>query len=215
MKTDPGPRPNPAVERLLRESRSFYPQHRLIVLVIGAATDTASALLVDPNLADRIEIVAMAFRQWPAGGDIFNVVNDPIAWEVLLESKVPITVGDATVTARHLKMAREQAHTLLRTCGKRGPYLASLLDDWLDHHVDLVERVTNNRDIWPVWDEVVVAYLLGFTHSESYPRPILGNDLQFVMPASHDRSIRWITDIDEVALWRDLTQRLGCHEASR
>jgi inosine-uridine nucleoside N-ribohydrolase len=179
-------------------------------LVIGAATDTASALLVDPHLADRIEIVAMAFRQWPAGGDNFNVVNDPIAWEVLLDSKVPITVGDATVTARHLKMTRKQAHTLLGTCGKRGPYLASLLDDWLDRHGDLVESVTDSHDIWPVWDEVVVAHLLGFTHSESYPRPELGNDLQFVISSSPERSIRWITDIDEGALWRDLTQRLGC-----
>src|SRR5205807_5297772 len=61
---------------ILREAHGFSPERRLAVLVIGPATDVASALLLDPTLADRIEVVAMAFDRWPEGGDPFNVHND-------------------------------------------------------------------------------------------------------------------------------------------
>jgi len=71
---------NPGVEFILRESRGFSPKHRLAVLVIGAATDSASALMLDPTLGERIEVIAMGFDDWAEGGDSWNVKNDPQAW---------------------------------------------------------------------------------------------------------------------------------------
>ena len=96
---------NPGVEFIIRESRGFSPGHRLAVLVIGAATDLASALLLDPTLGERIEVIAMGFDDWTEGGDSWNVKNDPQAWRVLLASSAPITIGDAKVTKRELAMA--------------------------------------------------------------------------------------------------------------
>src|SRR5947209_11522405 len=52
-------------QRILREARGFSPPRRLAVLVIGSATDVASALLIDPELADRIEVVAVGYDRWP------------------------------------------------------------------------------------------------------------------------------------------------------
>ncbi len=43
---------------------------RLAVLAIGAATDLASALLLDPTITERLEIVAMGFDGWPGGNDV-------------------------------------------------------------------------------------------------------------------------------------------------
>ena len=43
-------RANPGVDLLLRTSREFSASRRLLVLAIGAATDVASAILVDPGL---------------------------------------------------------------------------------------------------------------------------------------------------------------------
>ena len=62
-------------------------------MVIGAATDVASALVTDPTWGDRVAIVAMAFDGYPKGGDPWNVKNDPIAWRILLDSRA------ASVTA--------------------------------------------------------------------------------------------------------------------
>ena len=204
------PLQNAGVYFILGESRSFTSSNRLTVLVTGAATDVASALLVDPTLGDRIQIVAMGFNKWPEGTDPFNVKNDIKAWQVLLESRAPIVVGDTTVTDRHLRMTRERAKELFDSHGDAGKYLAGLLVSWLDQHADLVQSVTGDRDSWPVWDEVTVAYLLGFTTSEEHPRPRMRDDMVFEHPAggTGGPAITWITSIDSAKLWSDFTGKL-------
>ena len=210
------PQPNPGVDFILETSRAYTPSQRLTVLVIGAATDVASALLLDPNLADRIEIIGMGFNQWPEGTDPFNVKNDISAWQILLESQAPIVVGDTTVTARHLRMTRERARADFSSCGVSGRYLTDLLASWINTNGDLCEAVAGDRFSWPIWDEVTVAYLLGFTHSEIYPRPALRDDMTFehvsrapaISQLPPAQRITWITAIDADRLWGDLRHKL-------
>jgi inosine-uridine nucleoside N-ribohydrolase len=198
---------NAGVERILSESRGFSPDHRLTVLVIGAATDTASALLADPGLAGRVEIIAMAFDGWEHGGDSFNVFNDPIAWRVILDSGAPVTIGPGPVSLRDLIMASERAHGFFDKTGGSGRYLAGLLDDWLAKHRDIVMQVSGDARRWPVWDEVTVAYMLGFTKSEQHPRPKMKPDLSFDFGAVNG-TVTWVTSIDGSRLWADLAGRL-------
>lgn len=200
--------PTPGAAFILERASDRTVVDPLIVLVIGAATDVASALLMDESLGDRIEIVAMGFDGWPAGNDQFNVRNDPLAWRILLESTASITVGDAEVTRRQLAMTRRRAQELLSDTGPAGAWLVQLLAGWLDRHLDLVRQVTGDPDSWPVWDEVVVAHLMGLTTTRTHPRPRLRDDLAFEHPAVDDRTIDWITDIDASRLWPDLRQRL-------
>ncbi len=195
-------------EFLIERARRHTAADRLVVLVAGAATDVAAALLGDETLGDRIEIVAMAFDGWPDGDDSFNVRNDPLAWKVLLEARAPIVVGDAAVTRRHLGMTRDRAQRLLGDRPPAGPYLVGLLAEWLDAHPDLVRRVTGDVTVWPVWDQVVVAHLLGMTTVATHPRPALRNDLGFDHEPGTGRTIDWITAIDADRLWADLRRRL-------
>jgi inosine-uridine nucleoside N-ribohydrolase len=205
------PRLGPAVDFILKESRGFNRSRPLTVLVIGAATDVASALLADTNLAERIEIVAMAFGKWPEGDDQFNVKNDVKAWQVLLESSAPIVVADGAVALEHLRMTRERVRSLFEDRGKPGHYLASLLIDWLDRRGDLVQTLTGGTNSWPVWDEATVAYLLGLAKSEVHPRPRLRDDLKFEHPPvgqSSGSTIRWVTWINSEKLWEDFGRKL-------
>ncbi len=99
------PRQSPGVDLIVRESRQVTKGERLVIFVIGSATDMASALLIDPTLSQRVEVIAMGFSRWPEGGDPWNVKNDVKAWQVLLESDVPLTVGDEAVCKRCLAMS--------------------------------------------------------------------------------------------------------------
>lgn len=198
---------NAGVERIMAESRNFARDRRLTVLVIGAATDTASALLADPSLADRIEIIAMGFRGWAEGGDEFNIQNDPLAWQVILDSGAPVTIGDGTVTKRDLSMTSERAHAVLDPAGAPGRYLAGLFDQWVGAHRDIVAKVTGNAKQWPVWDEVTVAYMLGMAKADQRPRPKLRPDLSFDHSPTHG-VVTWVTSIDGNRLWTDLAHRL-------
>src|SRR5439155_24574076 len=132
-------RSNPGVDLLLSESRR--PQgRRLHVLVIGAATDVASALLIDPGFAERVEVVAMGFDGWPEGGDPWNVKNDVRAWQVLLQSRVPIVVGDGDVGRRRLGMSVASAHRWLDASGAPGRPLVALLETWLTKNAALARK---------------------------------------------------------------------------
>lgn len=209
------PLANAGVQFLLQQSRAHSSARRLAVLVVGAATDVASALLIEPQFADRIELIAMGFERWPVGEDTWNVKNDVRAWQVLFASRAPIVIGDATVTKRDLLIERHTAHELFARHGLSGRYLADLHTAWLNKEAELCQKVTGSRDAWPVWDQVTVAHLLGLTRSKVHPRPILRDDMRFVHPA-HTTSrkprraatVAWITAINSVKLWKHCTANL-------
>jgi CubicO group peptidase (beta-lactamase class C family)/inosine-uridine nucleoside N-ribohydrolase len=201
------PRPSDAAGFILDASRGFGPQRRLTVLVTGAATDVASALLLDPTLAQRIRVVAMGFRSWDAGGTEFNIENDPDAWRVLLASDVPLVVGDGDTTQRDLSVSRAEVAALVRGSGAIAPWLLRDYDHWYDTLVsklDFTKRADGTR-AWPLWDHVVLAELLGLATVEQRPRPRLGLDLKLI-PGNDGRQVGWVTQIDRAALFADFAR---------
>ena len=206
------PRENAGVDLLLRLSRDFSESRRLIVFAIGASTDVASAILKDSSIANRITLVAMGFDDWPGGGDVFNVKNDPLAWQVILNSDVPLVVGSSAVTKRGLRLTRAEAAALMRSRGATGEYLYSLFDDWLEREPKLVAQVVA-PEAWVIWDEVVVAYALGLARGHQVPRPQLQPDLSFSHPDTTKR-ITWLAEIDTEQVWRDFTRKIDAREAS-
>ena len=182
------PRENAGVDLLLRVSRDFSQSRRLIVFTIGASTDVASAILKDPSIANRITVVAMGFIDWPGGGGCFNVKNDPFAWQVILNSDVPLVIGSGAVGKRDLKLTRAEAATLMRSHGPTGEYLYSLFDDWLTREPKLVAQVvacrkpgqSGMRSSWPT--------RLGFRASgHEVPRPSVAGRL-VVLSSRHDEA---------------------------
>jgi inosine-uridine nucleoside N-ribohydrolase len=209
------PRRNVGVDLLLRQSRTFSQSHRLVVFVIGAATDVASAILLDPSIAKRVTVVAMGFNDWPAGGDPFNVKNDPLAWQVVLDSEVPVVVGSSAVTSRGLRLTRDEAATLMRPHGPVGEYLHSLFEGWMKRMpAAMLQQITGTPETWVVWDEVVVAYALGMARGNDVPRPQLQSDLSFAHPET-SRRITWLTEIDTQRVWRDFTKKIDARGQQR
>jgi inosine-uridine nucleoside N-ribohydrolase len=199
-------RDNAGVQLLLRVSRQYSPSHRLVVLSTGAATDVASAIVEDPSIADRVRLVAMAFTDWPGGGPEFNITNDPLAWQVILASKVPLVVGSAEATKRGLRMTSREAAAIMRPHGAIGEYLFTMFDWWVATNPELVAN-TVSPGTWVIWDEVVVAYALGFAAGDEVARPRLEPDLSFSHPKTSER-ITWIARIDSDRVWRDFTRKI-------
>ncbi len=192
-------RPGPGVDQLLAAAEGFTRETPLTVLAIGAATDLASALLLEPALSGRIEVVAMGFNAWPKGNDPFNVKNDIAAWQVLLDSDVPLTVGDSAVCLSHLQMTPEAAAE--QFSGKTGSYIAEIFSSWVGTHGKICKFVTGDERAWPVWDQVTTAHVLGLTSSQMYPRPRLQDDMLFDHTDTGDQKVRWITAVEQERLW--------------
>ena len=201
------PRPNAAVQFLLEQSRAFTAEHRLNLLVIGAATDAASALLTDPTLKDRIRIVAMAFNDLsPGGAHEYNEMNDPRAWQVLLDSGVPLVVGTGDVCRKYLSLDFAAARDLLRDHGPVASWLWNDYELWYFRNVKPL-RVNDFSKSWVIWDIITLAYLRGYTTQETVPRPGLDAAMNFVATPNRG-TIERITSVDSSRLWADFTAGL-------
>ena len=199
---------NLGVDFLLAQSWRFSSTNRLPVLILGAATDIASALLLDPALADRVEFVAMAFDGWPKGGDSWNVKNDIVAWQIVMNSTVPLVVGDAAVTRRDLAVNRRQSAEWLPLNSGAARHLVQIHSKWLDHNPSFIHKVTGDKDTWPIWDQVTVAWLLKLAQGTEHNRPKLQADLTLKHDGGRTNKITWITNIHSTALWKHFSNSL-------
>ena len=207
LKPDGKPHDNAGVTLLLAEARGRTKDDPLTVVMIGSATDVASALLTDPSWADRVILVAMAFDAWPQGGDLWNVKNDVLAWQIVMRLAGRLVVGDAQVTRRSLAQTPASALASLGDAKPGARHLRMILERWITENPKLAEEASGKPGTWPIWDEVVVAYLLGMTSQEERPRPYLKDDRTF----DHSKTtgkIVWITDVATERLWEHLAERL-------
>jgi inosine-uridine nucleoside N-ribohydrolase len=204
------PRPNAGVQFIVQSSKSFSKDHRLTVFTIGAATDVASSILTDPSIVDRIQVVAMGFNSWPKGGDEFNVLNDIRAWQVILQSDVPVVVGSADVCRAHLAVGLDQARDLVSKQGPVGEWLWHEFSDFYYRFVKPVRKDDFSKP-WIIWDIITMAHTLGMTTQEVYPRPTLRDDASFEHSQTN-KTITWITSVDEKRLWADFIDKLDTYQ---
>lgn len=204
------PRPNAGVNFIIEASRGFSKENPVNLLTIGAVTDAASAILIDPSIVDRIRIVDMGFKSWPGGGDEFNVANDVKAMQVVFDSGVPLVVGAGDVCRAHLALSLDEAKEMV---SNEGPVGRWLWEEFLAWYYRFVKpwRKNDFSKPWIIWDNIVLAHLLGMTTQETYPRPRLRDDMTFEHVQSN-RTITWITSLDEKRLWADFLKKLEIYQ---
>ncbi|MGH9396055.1 MAG: nucleoside hydrolase [Terriglobia bacterium] len=203
---------NAGVEFIIKTSKRFSSSDRLTVLTIGAATDVASAIIEDPTIVDRIRIVAMGFKGWPNGGEEFNLANDVTAWQVILQSNVPVVIGCGDVCRANLSLTLDQARNLISTHGSIGLWLWEEYQAWYYRFVKPL-RINDLSKPWVIWDTVVLAYAEGLTTEATYPRPVLKNDMSFAHIQTK-KTITWITGIDSKRMWADFIEKLDAYQSS-
>ena len=194
------PRPSPAVNFLIETSRRFSKNNRLTVLMIGAATDVSSAILTDPTIVERVRVIQMGFTDEQDGNE-FNVANDVHAVQAILDSNVPLVVGTGKVCRASLSLTLDQAREMLAKRGAIGAWLWEEYQAWYFRYVKPL-RVNDFSKPWVIWDDITLAYALGMTTQHTLPRPRLRDDMT-VEQVKTDRTITWITDVDEPRMWAD------------
>lgn len=212
--TGRAPLRNAGVDFIVATARHYSARNRLVIITIGATTDVASAFLEDPKLGERVEILTMGFDAWPNGGDPWNIKNDPLAYQLILDSSAPITIGSSSVCQQHLRLDDKSAAGMLRGHGEFAEWLNAQFQQWLTSNAGLAANVVKPHT-WVIWDTVTVAYLLGFTKTVTHPRPALNlADQKFSFPKTR-KTVRWIMSIDQGKMWADFVLRLDSANARR
>lgn len=117
---------SPAARDLI--ARALASDQPLYVATIGAPTNVASALLLEPSIVERIVVVWLAGHphDWPTARE-FNLVQDLHASRVLFDSGVPLVQIPARLVAEQLRTTVPELDACLRGRGALADYLCDIV----------------------------------------------------------------------------------------
>lgn len=190
-----------AARDIVAKAKAASPDKPLYVVAIGAITNVASALLIEPEIIRNIVIVWLGGHHlhWKHTKE-FNLVQDVLAARVLLDSGVPFIMVPCHGVASHLITTLPEINHYVRDKGEIGQFLAERYESCAKDHYGY-SRV--------IWDISVIAWLL---MPESVPTEIVHSPvLTDQVTWSTDQSrhfIRVASSIDRNAVFKDLFYKL-------
>jgi len=123
------PAKSPGAELIIREALKDDPRP-LHIAFLGPLTDMASALLMEPRIAERnLRVIWIGGGEWPVGGREYNLSNDIEAANLVFRSKIEVWQLPSSL---YRMMAVSYAELMERVYDKGaiGKYLVDQLIDW-------------------------------------------------------------------------------------
>lgn len=198
---------SPAARHLCELAMTYTPEHPLYVVAIGAITNVASALLMCPEIAERIVLVWLGghFETWPDNRE-FNLNQDIAGARVVFGCGCPLVQLPCMGVVSSFYVTEPELRQWLE--GKN-----PLCDYLVKHTVEEAEAYASGR-VWSriIWDVTAAAWLLNegnrFMLSRLLPAPIPEYDGHWGH-APYNHLMRQVTYIHRDALMGELFRILG------
>lgn len=207
LKSELAPVDSPAARDLAARAMSYSPERPLYVVAIGAITNIASALLINPAISDSMVVVWLGGNavDWPDAKE-FNLMQDVAAARVVYNSGVPLVLLPC--------MGMVSA---LTTTGPELEYWLSGKNALCDY---LVRQTVNEAEsyakgkVWSrvIWDVTAVAWLLNdegsLLRDRLIPTPIPEYDNHYAHSPTRPLC-KYVYHISRDALLADLFQKIS------
>jgi inosine-uridine nucleoside N-ribohydrolase len=187
---------------LIQKAKESTPEDPLYVVAIGCITNVASAILIEPQIIKNIVVVWLGGNSldWPHQKE-FNLVQDVLAGQVVLNSGVPLVITPCQSVVSHF-------HTTLPEL----KYYLEGRNELCDFLYETVVGYNNKKlEAWSkeIWDVVAIAWLINpsWVGTNLVHSPILTDQVTY----SVDRSrhfIRMAASINRDAIFRDMFSKL-------
>jgi inosine-uridine nucleoside N-ribohydrolase len=174
----------------------------LYVVAIGAITNVASALLIRPEIAERIVVVWLGGhpQYWPHTQE-FNLKQDVPAGQVIFDSGVPVVQIPCKNVAEHLRTTPPEMQAYVQGRGSIGDYLYRIFCEYHQDHF-----------AWSkvIWDISTIAYLAHpeWVPTEVRPSPVLRDDVTWGPEDPNRHPFRVATDLNRDRVFGDLFRLL-------
>lgn len=121
------PQDNAAVRDMIDKALASPDDDPLYVVAIGAITNVASALLLEPEIARKIVVVWLGGHNlnWPHSRE-FNLKQDVPAAQVVLDSGVPFVIVPCLGVTSHLLTTLAELQTFIGGRSRVGDYLCQI-----------------------------------------------------------------------------------------
>lgn len=116
--------------------RAMSSDDLLYVVAIGEITNIASAILMEPEIINKIVVVWLGGQplHWAHTVE-FNIGQDPLATQTVLDSGVPLVLVPCMAVASHLTTTVDELNAQLKGKSKIGTYLADTVISQLSPEV--------------------------------------------------------------------------------
>ncbi len=194
-----------AAEDLVKRAMEYSTEKPLYVIAIGAITNIASALLMKPEIRDRIVIVWLGGNavHWPDNRE-FNLAQDVAAARIVFGCGVPLVQLPCMGVVSAFTTSGPELEYHLR--GK------NRLCDYLVDTTTREAKACGGGSAWtrPIWDVTAVAWLLDgdFERDILMHSPIPEYDDRYAFDAGR-HLIRYVYHINRDRLFADLFEKLA------
>ena len=193
---------SPAARDLIAQAMAAPDDRPLYVVAIGAITNVASALLLEPRLVEKIVVVWLGGHglHWPHTRE-FNLQQDVHAARVVLDCGVPLVLMPCMGVASNLQTTVAELDAYVAGHGALGAYLTAIVRGYHDEHRGWSKVI---------WDVAVIGYLLNPAWTPSYltPSPVLTDQLTWsVDPTRH--LVRVAYHVARDPIFQDLFAKLA------
>ena len=195
-----------AAQDLAERAKSYSPEKPLYVVAIGAITNIASAILLNPEIAENIVVVWLGGNAHHFHDNIeFNVKQDIAAARVILNSGAPFVQLPCMGVVSAFTVSGPELTYWLKGKNKLADYLAV---NTIKTAESYAKGTTWSR---PIWDVTAVAWLLNeddkFMLSHIIPAPLPSYD-NLYSQNPNGTFMRYVYHINRDALLNDLFNKL-------
>jgi inosine-uridine nucleoside N-ribohydrolase len=190
--------------------KALKPRERpLYVVTIGAPTNVASAILMEPKIKQKIVVVWLGGtpENWPSARE-FNLQQDIHASRTLFDSGVALVRIPTKNVSEHLRTTLPEMERFLKGRSRLCDYLFNQFVEYYNH------STAGRPQPFPwskvIWDISTIAWLIEpkWAPTRVAPSPILNSDFTWSQnPARHP--VRVATDIRRDEIFADLFRKLA------
>lgn len=193
-----------AAENLVQRAMEYTEENPLYVIAIGAITNIASALLLKPEIKERIVLIWLGGNAdfWPHNKE-FNLYQDVAGARVVFGCGVPLVQLPCMGVVSAFTTSGPELEYHLRGKNKLCDYL---IDVTTKEAIECSGKPTWTR---PIWDVTAVAWLLDgeFMYDCLKHSPIPEYDNKYAFDVNR-HFIKYVYHINRDELFMDLFQKL-------
>jgi len=201
MKDWQHPQPSDAAEHLIALAMSQPKDEALYVVAIGAITNVASAILLEPAIIERIVVVWLGGepQHWPWANH-FNSGQDAPSTHVVFDSGVPLVHVPCDSVASQMLTTLDELEHYVRGRSAVGDYLVDTFRNYSEDHYAWAKEI---------WDVSAIAWLVNpdWVPSHILPSSILTDEQTWhVDPSRH--KMREALTVWRNPIFRDLFRKI-------
>ncbi len=201
---DRKPQENAAVHDLIDKAMASADDDPLYVVAIGAITNVASALLLEPEIIKKIVVV------WLGGHNLnwshtreFNLVQDVPAAQVALDSGVPFVIVPCYGVTSHLLTTLAELREFIGGTSRIGDYLCQIFQEY---------RPDSFGASSVIWDISTIAWLINpdWAPSDLVHSPLLTDQVTWSVDRSRHLA-RVANFVHRDPIFRDLFSKIRAY----